>query len=70
MTHPVPTAPHPMLNIKSLQGRAPIEHDLDVVSSLCDTVVVLDFGQVIAAGPPAEVLSAPEVVAAYLGQAS
>ena len=47
-----------------------IEHDLAVVSSLCDTVVVLDFGEVIAAGPPTEVLSAPEVVAAYLGQAS
>ena len=44
-----------------------IEHDLDVVASLCDTVVVLDFGRVIANGTPAEVLRAPAVVAAYLG---
>ena len=44
-----------------------IEHDLDVVASLCDTVVVLDFGRVIANGTPAEVLRASAVVAAYLG---
>lgn len=47
-----------------------IEHDLDVVASLCDTVIVLDFGRVIATGAPAEVLSNPDVVTAYLGQAS
>lgn len=46
-----------------------IEHDLDVVASLCDTVIVLDFGEVIANGTPAQVLSAPNVVAAYLGRA-
>ena len=47
-----------------------IEHDLDVVASLCDTVIVLDFGRVIAAGTPSEVLANPDVVAAYLGRAS
>lgn len=47
-----------------------IEHDLGVVASLCDTVIVLDFGRVIAAGAPSEVLSDPDVVAAYLGRAS
>ncbi len=47
-----------------------IEHDLDVVASLCDTAIVLDFGRVIASGTPSEVLSNPEVVAAYLGKAS
>ncbi len=47
-----------------------IEHDLDVVASLCDTAIVLDFGRVIAAGTPSEVLSNPDVVAAYLGRAS
>ena len=46
-----------------------IEHDLDVVASLCDTVFVLDFGRLIASGTPSEVLSEAEVVAAYLGSA-
>ncbi len=44
-----------------------IEHDLDVVASLCDSVIVLDFGVVIADGPPEHVLSDGVVVAAYLG---
>ena len=44
-----------------------IEHDLDVVAATCDQVVVLNFGRVIADGPPAVVLAQPEVVAAYLG---
>ena len=44
-----------------------IEHDLDMVAATCDRVVVLNFGRVIAAGPPGEVLGHPEVVAAYLG---
>ncbi|WP_131741105.1 branched-chain amino acid ABC transporter ATP-binding protein/permease [Actinomadura roseirufa] len=44
-----------------------IEHDLDMVRRACARVVVLDFGQVIAAGPPAEVLARPEVARAYLG---
>ena len=44
-----------------------IEHDLEVVASLCDSVAVLDFGHLIATGTPREVLRDPEVVAAYLG---
>lgn len=47
-----------------------IEHDLEVVSALCDTVVVLDFGRVIASGPPSKVLEDDKVVAAYMGAAS
>lgn len=46
-----------------------IEHDLDVVASLCDTVIVLDFGAVIASGPPDQVLANEVVVTAYLGAA-
>ncbi|MCK9240544.1 ABC transporter ATP-binding protein [Desulfocurvus sp.] len=44
-----------------------VEHDMGVVMDLSDRVVVLDFGQVLASGTPAEVSANPDVVAAYLG---
>lgn len=44
-----------------------IEHHMDVVMSLCDTVTVLDFGQKIAEGPPSVVQADERVLAAYLG---
>ena len=44
-----------------------VDHDMDLVMNVCDEVVVLDFGKVIAVGAPKAVLENPRVVEAYLG---
>jgi len=45
-----------------------VEHNMGLVSRLCDEVVVLDIGKVIARGTPTEVLNNPAVLLAYLGE--
>lgn len=45
-----------------------IEHHMDLVTSLCEMVTVMNFGQVIAKGTPSEIQKNPVVVEAYLGK--
>ena len=47
-----------------------VEHHMDLMMSVCDSIVVLDFGRVIATGSPREVQDNPAVTAAYLGAAA
>jgi ABC-type branched-subunit amino acid transport system ATPase component len=45
-----------------------VDHDVNLVLTLCDYIVVLDFGNVIAKGTPSEIRSDRRVIEAYLGQ--
>ncbi len=56
--------------IRGLTGRMSVmlvEHHMDLVMSVCDQIVVLDFGKVIARGRPDQIRDDPAVLAAYLG---
>lgn len=45
-----------------------IEHDMKLVTGICEYLYVLNFGKLLAEGTPKEVLSNPEVITAYLGE--
>ena len=45
-----------------------IEHDMKLVSGICEEVTVLNFGQVLAEGETSKVLNDPNVITAYLGE--
>jgi len=45
-----------------------IEHDMRLVSGICERLTVLNFGRILAEGPTGEVLNNPEVITAYLGE--
>jgi ABC-type branched-subunit amino acid transport system ATPase component len=64
---------HIAARIRDLNARGTtfliVEHNMEFVMGLCDQVTVLDYGTVVAAGPPEIISTDPRVLDAYLGAA-
>ena len=45
-----------------------IEHDMKLVSGICEKLTVLNFGQILTEGETSQVLNDPKVITAYLGE--
>ena len=45
-----------------------IEHSMDMIMNICEEIVVINFGQVIAEGNPEEISTNEDVITAYLGE--
>jgi len=45
-----------------------VEHDMEVVMDICNKVIVLDFGKLVAEGSPNQIKTSPEVIRVYLGE--
>jgi branched-chain amino acid transport system ATP-binding protein len=60
-----------LLRALAAEGRGVlmVEHDMDLVMGVCDEIHVLDFGQIIATGTPAQIRADRRVQEAYLGAA-
>ncbi|WP_194820492.1 ABC transporter ATP-binding protein [Nocardia sp. XZ_19_385] len=54
--------------VDSGKGMLLVDHDMSLVLSVCDRIVVLDFGAVLAVGTPAEIRQNQDVINAYLGR--
>ena len=60
-----------LLNLAAKQrgiGVLLIEHSMDMIMNICQSIVVLNFGRVIASGSPSEIASDEQVIEAYLGR--